>query len=234
MILEEIINELRFALKGKKITNSCVGVAFSVSLLSDGSLGISHTILDGENSLSGEIMGSEAEDVVGKLTSNPLERSVTLSILNAVSYLPSYERGDPLDHLEGNKLCLFGYSPVVETNKFSSILIYDFKNPDPQNLGKVIIKPYSSLASESCNTAVIFASALVAGYTENILKKISADHLILSGVSSVYAPSTLRSYGFEYVSKIEPLDKFRAFRTVCEGGSGRQLAKYTYKIYTKL
>jgi uncharacterized protein (DUF4213/DUF364 family) len=234
MILDEIINELRFALKGKKITNSCIGVAFTASLLSDGSLGISHTILDGENSMSGEIMGKEAEEVVEKLTSNPLERSVALSVLNAISVLPTFERGDPLDVMEGNKLCLFGYSPMVETNKFSSIIIYDFRNPETQNLGKVIVKPYSSLTSETCNTAVIFASALVAGYTESILKRISADHLILSGISSVYAPSTLRNYGFEYVSKVESVDKFRAFRTVCEGGSGRQLAKYVYKIYTKL
>ena len=234
MILEEIINELRYALKGKKITNLCVGVTFTASLLSDGNLGLAHTVLDGENSLSGEIMGNDAEEVVSKMTSNAIERSVTLSILNAVSNFPSYERGDPLDNLEGNKLCLFGFSPQVETNKFSSIVIYDFGNPEPQNLGKIIVKPYSSLVTETCSTAVIFGSALVSGYIDSIVKRVSADHLILSGVSSVYAPSTLRNYGFDYVSKVEAFDKFRAFRTVCEGGTARQLAKYTYKIYVKL
>jgi len=234
MLLDDMIDELKFSLKGKKVINACVGVSYTSVLLSDNSMGISHTIVDGENSLSGEILGQDLEYLTENLKSNSLERGITVAILNAVSNMENYETGDPLDLLEGNKLCLFGFSPTIETTKFSSVIIYDFSNPSPQTMGKVIVKPFSSLVNEVCNTAVIFGSALVLGHTEKILKSVSADHLILSGISSVYAPSTLRSYGFEYVGKVVPLDKIRAFRIICEGGVGRQLSKYIGKIYKKL
>ncbi|BFH72609.1 DUF364 domain-containing protein [Sulfurisphaera javensis] len=234
MILDEIIEELKFAIKGKKLINTCVGVSFTASLINDGSLGIAHTVLDGDNSLAGDLMGMDLEEIVNSLKNNSIERSILLSILNAVSDIPNPTEGDPLDTLEGGKLCVFGYSPKVDTTKFSSIVAYDFVANKEANLGKIIIKPFSSFSSEVCDSTVIFGSALVNGTIDKIVKSISTNNLILEGISSVYAPKTLKNYGFSMIGKIVAIDKMKAFRIICEGGSPIKLSTYTKKIYVKI
>lgn len=234
MFLDEAIEELKFALKGKRLINVCVGISFTASMLSDGNLGIAHTILDGDNSLGGELMGMELEEIVTSLKNSSIERGITLSILNAVNNPTSYEEGDPLEILEGNKLCVFGYSPKVDTSKFSSIIVYDFSATEMRNLGRAIVKPFSTFSSESCDSAIIFASALVNGQIDKILKGVSSNHLVLEGISSIYAPKTLKSYGFDFIGKVISIDKVKVLRIICEGGNPGKLSVYTKKIYTKL
>ncbi|MCY0858931.1 MAG: DUF364 domain-containing protein [Sulfolobaceae archaeon] len=233
MILEDIINELSFMLKQRTITNICVGIMYTAATLDNGSLGISHTVPEGEVTLSGEIVGKNAYEVVQEL-STPLSRSVALAILNALGDLSQYEKGDPLDLISANKVCLFGYSPNVSNLKFNSIVVYDFYNPQPQKMNNVDIRPYSSFKGETCDTAVVFGSALVNGAFDNIVRNVNADNFILTGVSSVDAPSTLHSLGFNIIGKIIATDKYRALRTVCEGGNSGQLGKYTMKVFKRL
>ncbi|QIW24999.1 hypothetical protein EWF20_13240 [Sulfolobus sp. S-194] len=234
MILDEIIEELKFAVKGKKLINTCVGVTYTASLLNDGSLGIAHTVPDGSNSLAGELLGMNLEDVITLLKNNSIERGVLLSILNAVSDMTNPQEGDPLDLLEGGKLCVFGYAPRIDTTKFSSIIVYDFLSTQEKNQGKVVIKPFSTFRSEVCDSTVIFGSALVNGSIDTIVKSISTNNLVLEGISSVFAPKTLKNYGFNMVGKIIAIDKLKAFRIICEGGDPSKLATYTRKIYAKL
>ena len=234
MILDEIIEELKFSIKDKKIINACVGITYTATLLNDGSLGIAHTIPDGNNSLGGELLGLDLEEVVSSLKNNSLERGVLISILNAVSKIPNPQIGDPIDILEGGKLCVFGYAPKIDTTKFSSIIVYDFLAYDERKLGKVVIKPFSSFVSESCDSAVVFGSALVNGQIDKIVKSVSTNNLVLEGISSIFAPRTLKNYGFNIIGKIEIIDKIKVFRIICEGGDPSKIPIYSTKVYTKI
>ena len=234
MILDEIIEELKFSIKDKKIINACVGITYTAILLNDGSLGIAHTVPDGNNSLGGELLGLDLEEAVSSLKSNSLERGILLSILNAISKIPNPQIGDPLDTLEGGKLCVFGYAPKIDTTKFSSIIVYDFLANEEKKLGKVVIKPFSSFVNETCDSAVVFGSALVNGQIDKIVKSVSSNNLVLEGISSVFAPRTLKNYGFNIIGKIEAIDKLKVFRIICEGGDPSKISLYSNKIYTKI
>ncbi|MBP1357603.1 MAG: DUF364 domain-containing protein, partial [Sulfolobus sp.] len=192
-----------------------------------------HTIPEGEIELSGELIGKNAFEVVQNI-STPVERSIALAILNALGNIDIYQPGDPLEILTGNKLCVFGYSPNVSNAKFHHIIVYDFSNPQFKLSGNVEIRPFSSFSKDSCDTAVIFGSSLVNGTIDNILRNIQAKELVLTGVSSVDAPSTLKSLGFNMIGKVLAIDKHRALRTICEGGGARQLARYTTKVFRTL
>ncbi|TRM74192.1 hypothetical protein DJ528_10635, partial [Sulfolobus sp. B5] len=69
---------------------------------------------------------------------------------------------------------------------------------------------------------------------DEIISQVSADHLILTGISSVDAPITLKNYGFEVISKLFSSDKYRVFRIVCEGGNNRALGKYMIRYFRKI
>jgi len=234
MILDEIIEELKFSIKDKRIVSACVGVTYIATYLNDGSLGIAHTIPDGSNSLAGELLALNIEEIISSLKNNSLERGILLSILNAVSKIPNPQPGDPLDILEGNKLCVFGYTPKIDTTKFSSIIVYDFLATEEKKLGKIIVRPFSSFVSETCDSAVIFGSALVNGQIDRIVKSISSDNLVLEGISSVFAPKTLKNYGFNIIGKIEVIDKPKVFKIICEGGDPAKISLYSNKVYTKI
>lgn len=234
MILDEIVDELKFAVKDKKIINACVGITYTATLLNDGSLGIAHTVPDGSNSLAGELLAQDLYELVSSLKNNSIERGILLSILNAVSRIPNPQTGDPLDILEGGKLCVFGYAPKIDTSKFSSIVVYDFLASEERKMGKILIKPFSSFSNETCDSAVIFGSALVNGQIDKIVKSLSANNLVLEGISSIFAPKTLKNYGFNIIGKIESIDKLKVFRIICEGGDPSKISVYSIKIYTKI
>ncbi len=66
------------------------------------------------------------------------------------------------------------------------------------------------------------------------MAKVTADNLVLTGVSSVYAPVTLRKYGFNMIGKVVPIERAKALRVACEGGGAPQMAKYIGKFFKKL
>lgn len=227
MILDEIIEELSYDLKQRKIINACVGTSYTAVILDDQSMGISHTIAEGEVEYAGEIIGKNAYEVAVDIE-NPLKRSISVAILNSLTS-GRLTNGDPLALYSGNKVCAFGYYPYISAGNFSSVVLYDFSSK-PQNNAK----PFSQFNGEDCDVAVIFGSALVNNTIDKIIKNIKADHLILTGISSVEAISTLKKYGFEAIGKVVPVDQYRAFRTICEGGSAKQLNKYVTKMYLKI
>jgi len=227
MILDEIIDELSYDLKQRKIINICVGTSYTAVILDDQSMGVSHTIAEGEVDYAGEIIGKNAYDVAVDVD-NPLKRSISVAILNSIS-TGKLTSGDPLTLYSGGKVCAFGYYPYISAGNFSSVVLYDFST-QPQNNAK----PFSQFNGETCDVAVIFGSALINNTIDKILKNVKADHLILTGISSVEAISTLKKYGFEAIGKIVPVDQYRAFRTICEGGSAKQLSKYVTKMYLKI
>jgi Domain of unknown function (DUF364). len=57
LILREVIEELSYQLKQRKIINVCVSPTYTSVMLDDQSMGISHTIIDGEIEGAGEIIG---------------------------------------------------------------------------------------------------------------------------------------------------------------------------------
>ncbi|MBW9141050.1 MAG: DUF364 domain-containing protein [Candidatus Aramenus sp.] len=225
MILEEAIEELSYELKQRKVINLCVGVAFTSVILDNQSVGLSHTVTEGEVENAGEIVGKNAYDVAKEIDS-PIKRSISLAILNALGGR-NLEKGDPMTLFTGNKLCVFGYQPYVNSAGFKEVVAYDFSN-SPN------FKPFSEYKGEVCDTAVIFASSFVLNATESILKGLRADHLVLTGVSSFEAPQTLKKYGFEVVGKVIPTDNYRVFRIVCEGGGARQLNKFVTRGFRRL
>ncbi|MFP3204751.1 MAG: DUF364 domain-containing protein [Metallosphaera yellowstonensis] len=227
MILDEMLEELSFELKRRKVINLCVGPSYTTAILDDQSMGISITHTDGEVEEAGELQGKSAYEVARNLDT-PMRRSVSLAVMNALSP-PQLSPGDPLQHFQGGKLCVFGYSPQVSYEGFSEVVAYDF-SPRPVQGSR----PFSSFNGEICTTATIFGSSLVINAMDKIVSNIKAQHLLLVGVASVYAPVTLKRLGFEVVGKIVPTDRARAFRTVCEGGSARQLNRYVSKAYVKL
>ena len=233
MIYEEIVDEVRPIVKNKGLTNLCVGVSYTVALLNDGSSGISHTVPEGEVPKAGDLLSMDIETIISLDNKTPLSRAVVLSILSSYTD-QSFVRGDPIDLLEGGKLCLFGYSPVVDDKKFDSVVVYDFFNPQPQTKGKTSVKPYRSFSKEKCTHAVIYGSALVNGEIDNILANIEAENLVLSGVSSVYAPSTLKTHGFSIVGKVVPVERNKALRVACEGGNAASMSKYVTKVFKRL
>jgi uncharacterized protein (DUF4213/DUF364 family) len=232
MILDEIIEELSYFLKNRRVINICVGVSYTSSLLDDQSLGFSHTVFDGSSKFCGEIINSVAYDIVRDVET-PLARSIAVSILNAIK-LENFEKGDLLSQHSGNKLCVFGYSPNVSNASFSSIIVYDFGNPQETLRGKVVIKPYNSFSSERCDVVGVFGSALINSSIDTIINNVSTDHLLLLGASTVYAPNTLRKYGFEAIERLELLDKYKAFRIICEGGGAKELSKFVVRYFKKL
>ncbi|WP_338600138.1 DUF364 domain-containing protein [Sulfolobus tengchongensis] len=234
MILGEIVEELSFYLKQRKIINVCVSPTYTSVMLDDQSIGISHTITDGEIEGAGEIVGKYAYDVVINNLDSNLQRSLSLAILNAIGGMNNFSPGDPISLYSGGKLCVFGYSPQVVANNFDSVITYDFSVTEIRKVGNNEIRPFSSLSREVCSTALIFASSLVNNTIDKILSQISANHLILSGISSVDAPSTLKSHGFEVIGKLFPTEKYRVFRVVCEGGSNRILGKYMARYFRKI
>ncbi|AWR94833.1 Rossmann-like domain-containing protein [Acidianus brierleyi] len=225
MILDEIIEELSYELKQRKIINLCVGIAYTSVILDNQTIGISHTIPDGEVENAGEIIGKNAYEIA-KDIDNPIKRSISLAILNSIGS-KNLEQGDPITLFSGNKLCIFGYQPYINSSNFKQTIAYDFSQDTE-------LTPFSEYNGEICDTAVIFGSALVLGVTEKILKNLKAEHIILSGVSSVEAPATLKKYGFEIVGKVLPVDNYRVFRTICEGGGARQLNKYIIKGFRRI
>ncbi len=233
MFYQDVVTELRPFFSSKKLVNICVGTVYTVSTLSDGSSGIAHTVPEGEVPAAGELLSMKTEDIISMGPESPIVRSITLSILS--SFIDSsFERGDPLDVIEGGKLCVFGYSPSVDPKKYSSLVVYDFSEPAVQNRGNLTIRPFSSFQKESCTHAVVFGSAIVNGQIDRILANVSADNLILAGVSSVYAPNTLRKYGFSVIGKVIPIEKVKALRVACEGGGASQMIRYVGKFFKKL
>ncbi|AWR99820.1 Rossmann-like domain-containing protein [Metallosphaera hakonensis] len=224
MILNEILDELSYELKRRKVVNVCVGTSYTGVLLDDQSLGISITLTDGEVEEAGELQGKYAFDVANNFDS-PMRRSISMAVMNALTP-DDVKRGDPLQLFQGGRLCMFGYSPQVKVEGFSEVVSYDF-SPEPVQGSR----PFSDFRSEICSTAVIFGSSLVLNNIEKILKNLKAEHLIMNGASSVMAPNTLKRYGFEAVGKLVPLDRNRAFRTICEGGNARQLARYLDRVH---
>ncbi|TRM75079.1 hypothetical protein DJ531_05710 [Sulfolobus sp. A20-N-F6] len=234
MILREIIEELAYPLKQRKIVNVCVSPIYTAVMLDNQSIGISHTIVDGEISHAGEIVGANAYDIVIENLDSNLQRSVSLAILNSLGEQSSYTQGDPLSLYSGVKLCVFGYTPQVSASNFDTIITYDFASNETRKIGNTEIRPFSTLTKEYCSTAVIFGSTLVNNTIDKIISQVSADHLILTGISSVDAPITLKNYGFEVISKLFSSDKYRVFRIVCEGGNNRALGKYMIRYFRKI
>jgi len=232
MMLNEIVEELSFLLKQRRVVNLCVGISYTAAILDDGSLGVSHTIPEGSSKYCGEVITTNPYDVVKDLD-NPLSRSIAVAILNAIKF-EKFEKGDILREYSGNKLCVFGFSPNVNAQNFSSIIIYDFYNPQYAQKGKIQIKPYSSFTSERCDVTAIFGSAFVNSTIDYIINNTSTDHLLLVGVSSIYAPKTLKSYGFEAVERLEFIDKYKVFRIICEGGTAKDINKYVVRTYKRL
>ncbi|MEM0363834.1 MAG: DUF364 domain-containing protein [Sulfolobaceae archaeon] len=233
MILNEIIEELSFILKQRRVVNMCVGIAYTAVMLDDGSLGVSHTIPEGSSKYCGEIISTNPYEVV-KDIETPLSRSIALAILNAIKLSERFERGDILTQYSGNKLCVFGFSPNVNVQNFSSIIIYDFYNPQYLQRGKIQVKPFNSFTSERCDVAAIFGSALINSTIDYIVNNTSTDHLLLVGISSVYAPKTLKSHGFEAVERLEFIDKYKVFRAICEGATARDINKYVVRTFKRL
>lgn len=227
MILDEIVDELSFDLKRRKIINLCVGISYTGVILDDQSVGISHTIFGGEVAEAGEIVGRNAYEVVSDI-SGELKRSISVAILNALT-TGKLKEGELLPQYSGNKVCVFGYSPYV-TGNYAQKVLYDF-SPTPVHGSK----SFSEFRSESCDVGIIFGSALIVDNAiDRIVNNISANHLILTGISSIEAPITLKKYGFEAIEKIVPSDRYRAFRSVCEGGTSKQLSKHVKKAYLKI
>ncbi|QKQ99489.1 DUF364 domain-containing protein [Metallosphaera tengchongensis] len=227
MILNEILEELSFELKRRKVVNVCVGTSYTGVILDDQSMGIAITLTDGEVDDAGEIQGKNAYEVASKLNS-VMRRSISLAVMDALSTV-ELSNGDPIQLFEGGRLCMFGYSPQIKVEGFSEVLAYDF-SPQPVQGSR----PFSEFRSEVCDTGVIFGSSLVLNNTDKILKGLKAQHLVMTGASSVIAPNTLKRYGFSAVGKLVPLDRNRAFRTICEGGSSKQLAKYVDRVHVIL
>ncbi|AKA75059.1 hypothetical protein SULI_06635 [Saccharolobus solfataricus] len=234
MILREIIDELSYQLKQRRIINVCVSPAYTSVMLDDQSIGISHTITDGEIEGAGEIIGKNAYDVVINNLDSNLQRSLSLAILNALGSMIDFTQGDPINLYSGGKLCVFGFSPQLSYSNFDSVIVYDFMSTENKKVGNTEIKPYSSLSREVCSTALIFASSIVNNTIDRIISQISANHLILTGISSVDAPITLKNHGFEVLGKLFPVEKYRVFRTICEGGSNKLLSKYIMRYFKKL
>ncbi|MCH4814501.1 MAG: DUF364 domain-containing protein [Saccharolobus sp.] len=234
MILREVIEELSYQLKQRKIINVCVSPTYTSVMLDDQSIGISHTITDGEIEGAGEIIGKNAYDVIINNLDSNLQRSLSLAILNALGDINDFTQGDPINLYSGGKLCVFGFSPQLSYSNFDSVIVYDFISMENKRVGSTEIRPFSSLSHEVCSTALIFASSLVNNTIDRILSQISANHLILTGISSVDAPISLKNHGFEALGKLFPIEKYRVFRTICEGGSSRLLSKYMTRYFKKL
>ncbi|EZQ06974.1 MULTISPECIES: Rossmann-like domain-containing protein [Acidianus] len=226
MILNEIIEELSFDLKKRKIINVCVGTNYTSVLLDNQTMGVSNTINEGEIEYSGEIIGKTAYDLASQIDT-PIQRSISTAILNALNFM-ELNPGDPISLYSGETLCVFGYSPSITAN-FKEIITYDFSDKPMEKA-----KAFSSFTRETCDVAVIFGSSLVLNVIDKIVKNVKAEHLILEGVSSVEAPITLKKYGFEAIGKVIPVDKYKAFRSICEGGTSRKLAKYITRMFIKL
>ncbi|MEM3947247.1 MAG: DUF364 domain-containing protein [Metallosphaera sp.] len=227
MILQDMLSELSYDLKKRKVVNLCVGTSYTAVLLDDQSLGISITLTDGEIPEAGELQGMNAFEVASNI-GNVMRRSVSLAVMNSIT--PSeLKRGDPVELFQGGKICIFGYSPQQRVEGFAEVVSYDFS---PQASKGTI--PFSQFRSEVCDTAVIFGSSLVLNNVEKIVNNVRAKNLILNGVSSVMALNTLRRYGFTAVGKLVPIDKTRAFRTICEGGDARQVGKYLERMHVLL
>lgn len=231
MILEEALEELSFFLKRRKLLNVCVGVNYTSIILDDQNVGLSNTIYDSDIPLCGKLLGLSAYEAAQSLNSNS-ERSLALAVMNAITLEP-FEDKDPLIDAEG-KLCVFGYSPSINRGKFSKVIVYDFSVRGESSEGEINYRPFSSYKEEKCNVAVLFGSVLVNGSVQSILKTLTADTIILSGVSAIFAPITLRRHGFTHVSKYFTTDNFSVFRIVCEGGGPRQLGKFLIKRHRKL
>jgi len=122
MILDEMLEELSFELKRRKVINLCVGPSYTTAILDDQSMGISITHTDGEVEEAGELQGKSAYEVARNLDT-PMRRSVSLAVMNALSP-PQLSPGDPLQHFQGGKLCVFGYSPQVSYEGFSEVVAY--------------------------------------------------------------------------------------------------------------
>ncbi|QGA67720.1 Rossmann-like domain-containing protein [Sulfolobus sp. E11-6] len=234
MILREIIDELSYRLKQRRIINVCVGPTYTSVMLDNQYIGISHTITDGEIEDAGEIIGKNAYDVVINNLDSNLQRSLSLAILNALGEMNGFTQGDPINLYSGGKLCVFGFSPQLSYSNFDSVVVYDFLSTENKRVGNTEIRPFSLLSHEVCTTALIFASSLVNNTIDKILTQISANHLIITGISSVDAPITLKNHGFEALGKLFPIEKYRVFRTICEGGSNRLLSKYVARYFKKL
>ncbi|BDB97213.1 Rossmann-like domain-containing protein [Saccharolobus caldissimus] len=234
MILKEIVEELAFQLKQRKVINVCVSPTYTAIILDDQSIGVSHTIIDGEIEGVGEIVGKNAYEVVINNLDSNLQRSLSLAVLNAIGDIGQFTQGDPISLYSGNKLCVFGYSPQLTSHNFSTVVTYDFGSNEYKKIGNNEIRPFSSLSNEVCSTAIIFGSALVNNTIDKILSQVSANHMILTGVSSVDSPITLKTHGFEVIGKVFPIDKYRVFRIICEGGTNRILNKYMLKYFKKI
>ncbi|MEM0016801.1 MAG: DUF364 domain-containing protein [Saccharolobus sp.] len=234
MILKDIVEELSFQLKQRKIINVCVSPTYTSVMLDDQSIGISHTLANGEIEVAGEIIGKNAYEVVVENLESDIQRSLSLAIINALGDINRYTQGDPINLYSGGKVCIFGFSPQIPSNRFDSVIIYDFSVNEYKKSGNVEIRPFNSLSHEMCTTLIIFGSALVNNTIDRILNNISATHKILTGISSVDAVYTLKNYGFEIIGKIIPIDKYKVFRIICEGGSSRILNKYVTKYFRKI
>ncbi len=213
MILEEMIEELRPQLRGRSLINVCVGYAFTASMIDTGQVGIAHTIAEGRIKGVGSLIGKSILEVVSDNFEEPLQRSLSVSILNAFNSTNNFREGRVEDMLDQGRTCVFGYSPPLPNSK--DYVIYDFYDKENHAERR---KSFSSFTGERCMNVIIYGSALVNGYIDKILSLTSAENVALAGVSSVDSPHVLKSHGINFIGISKPVDNKRAMRMVCEGG----------------
>ncbi|BCU67348.1 hypothetical protein HS7_07850 [Sulfolobales archaeon HS-7] len=220
MILDEIIDELSFFIKRNKILNCCIS-PFYTAVTTEAGVGIAHTIISGENKLSGKIVGLQLDELVKNrdMTYN----SIIVAALNAITISKDWEEGDISDKLQGGKLCIFGYNPRRTYPQFKKIVVYDFALTSSKEDSEIILNPFSSFREEECDSAIIYGSTLVNNTIDDIINHLEAENVVLSGVSVIDSPHTLKKYHFTHIVKPFFMDNLLAFRTVCEGGSNTNL-----------
>ncbi|BBG24270.1 Rossmann-like domain-containing protein [Sulfuracidifex tepidarius] len=212
MIVEEIVEELKPELKKRSILNVCVGHSFTSTMLDNGEVGISHTIAEGKVNGVGSLVGASAMDVVSKNLEEPLQRSLSVSIMTALNSVDGFQEGKIEDTLDEGKTCVFGYSPIFSRGDY---VIYDFYNVE--NLAEKR-RSFSSFKGDRCANAIIYGSAIVNGSIDKILSMVSADNVAVTGVSSINAPHSLRSHGVNILGITKITDPRKGIRLVCEGG----------------
>lgn len=213
MIIKDIIDELSFELKRRKVINLCVSPYYTASIV-ESIIGVANTVPEGQHALSGKISGRSSLEVTSD-TSSPLARSIVLSVLNSID-LGSWTSGDITETLEGSKLCVFGYSPSIKDWRFERIIVYDFND----NLGqsdRYVVKPYSEFKEEYCDVAYVYSSSIINGTIDNILAKVDAEKFVLMGVSTPDAPLSLKKAGIDYLVRPKFRENLDTFKSICEG-----------------
>jgi uncharacterized protein (DUF4213/DUF364 family) len=226
----------------------CIGVGYTVAVLSDGSAGTAFTMRSefgpscGVTDLAGKIRGMAAADAcMMAMSVNAAEAGVGVAVCNAVlgRRYDDDSAGSGTDAVEemriepGDNVGMIGYfHPIINKFEERTDNLYIFER---QSAMGALPDWSEDIYLPKCDAVVITGVTFINKTIDHILSLCkNAKEIVIMGASTMMCPEVLREYGVTVAagSKVHSVD--RLLEIVMEGGGGVHVPEAMTRLCERL